>query len=182
MSDDVPTTWEDVFKHKRFKELSEKAKTAEDALAKLQADLKAAKDAQTAQAAELKTAKDALAAAKAGQTDLEKLTGDLAALQSKFEQSQQSLATEQAQRLRLEIATEKGLPSALAARLTGSTREELLADAEALMPLLKPVTPGVPPAPPRTPPQPKFTPEQLADPEYVRKNTAAILKEAAAST
>ena len=179
MSDKVPDTWDEVFQHERFKQLNQRAKTAEDALEKTNGQLSTLQTSQQAQADELKALKAQLKDAQAGQTDLERLQGSLTELQTKFEQAQQSLAAEQAQRLRLEVATEKGLPAPLAARLAGSTREELLADAEALLPLLKPNAPGVPPAPQRTPPAPRFTAEQLADPEFVRKNSAAILLEAA---
>jgi len=44
--------------------------------------------------------------------------------------------------MRLEVATELGLPSALATRLQGSTREEIQQDAEALLGLLGPRRPG----------------------------------------
>lgn len=182
MSDKVPDTWDEVFQHARFKELNQRAKTAEDALEKANSELASLKTSQQKQADEVKALKSQLSAAQAGQTDLEKLQTSFAELQGKFEQTQQNLAAEQAQRLRLEVATEKGLPPALAARLTGTTREELVADAEGLLPLLKPSAPGVPPAPDRKPPAPKFTPEQLRDPEFVRANSKKILEEASAST
>lgn len=182
MSDTVPSTWDEVFQHERFKQLNTRAKTAEEALEKANGQLATLQASQKTQADELKALRTQLKDAQAGQTDLEKLQGSLTELQSKFEQTQQSLAAEQAQRLRLEVATEKGLPAPLAARLTGTTREELLADAEGLLPLLKPTAPGVPPAPPRTPPGEKFTQQQLSDPDFVRANAKKIMEEASAST
>ena len=44
--------------------------------------------------------------------------------------------------LRLEVGYELGLPLSLAKRLQGSTREEMLADAEALVELVAPKRPG----------------------------------------
>lgn len=44
--------------------------------------------------------------------------------------------------LRAEVAMEKGLPATLAARLTGSTKEELEADAEQLLALVAKPAPG----------------------------------------
>lgn len=83
---------------------------------------------------------------------------------------------------RLEVAMAKGLPPALAARLVGATREEMEADADALLALVKtntPTPPGVPPAPNRKPGGEEFTPAQLADPEFVRKNATRIFNGAA---
>lgn len=47
-----------------------------------------------------------------------------------------------AQIVRLEVANELGLPVKLASRLTGSTREEVMADAEDLVSMLGPRRPG----------------------------------------
>ncbi|MFT3877146.1 MAG: DUF4355 domain-containing protein [Propioniciclava sp.] len=52
------------------------------------------------------------------------------------EKLEKELAAERTSRLRLEVAQAKGLPAAMAARLQGSTKEELEADAEALARLL----------------------------------------------
>lgn len=76
------------------------------------------------------------------------------------------LKTERLQRLRLEVALKKGLPPELAARLTGETPEQLEKDAEALLPLLKPRSPGVPPGggdgqPAKTFDLSKMTPEEI---------------------
>jgi len=53
-------------------------------------------------------------------------------------QAEAKAAQLEAKQLRTEVAAEAGIPAALAARLTGATREELLADAKALAELVKP--------------------------------------------
>lgn len=60
-----------------------------------------------------------------GKTDVQTLTDQIGAMQK-------DLADERLGRLRLEVAAEKGLTPAQAARLTGGTRDELAADADAL--------------------------------------------------
>ncbi|HEY9475257.1 MAG TPA: hypothetical protein VIS06_15600, partial [Mycobacteriales bacterium] len=50
-------------------------------------------------------------------------------------QYEADLAAERAARIRVEVAAEKGLSAAQAARLQGSSREELAADADALLAL-----------------------------------------------
>ena len=59
-------------------------------------------------------------------TDLERLTERLAEVE-------ESAATERLARLRLEVATDKGLTPRQAARLQGNTRDELAADADDLL-------------------------------------------------
>lgn len=72
------------------------------------------------------------------------------ALQDRIAALETEAATAKLTAARLEVATSKGLPPALAARLQGSTREELEADAEALKALIPaaangtPATPGTP--------------------------------------
>jgi hypothetical protein len=63
------------------------------------------------------------------------------ALAEQVTQMQRDLASERAGRLRAEVAAERGLPPALAARLQGTTRDELEADADALKALI-PATTG----------------------------------------
>lgn len=67
--------------------------------------------------------------AEKDKTELQKAT-------ERAEQLDKELATERANRLRLEVAQAKKLPVELAARLQGSTKEELEADADALARLL----------------------------------------------
>ncbi|HHV20808.1 MAG TPA: DUF4355 domain-containing protein [Propionibacterium sp.] len=71
----------------------------------------------------------------ANQTDLEKAT-------TRAEKAEAELAKAQAAALRAEVAAAKGLPAELAARLTGATREELEADADALAKLIPPKAPA----------------------------------------
>lgn len=58
------------------------------------------------------------------------------------------LNRERAEKQRLKIATDKKLPVELASRLIGETEEELAADADRLLALLKPATPTSPGVPP----------------------------------
>lgn len=67
-------------------------------------------------------------------------------LNERFAQHEKTVAEERSARWRAEVAHEKGLSPAQAARLAGSTREELLADADSLLALFPttPATPGTP--------------------------------------
>jgi len=60
-----------------------------------------------------------------GKTDVETLTATVG-------QMRDELAAERLERMRLEVAAEKGLTPAQGARLVGKTRDELAADADAL--------------------------------------------------
>ncbi|MCL4867762.1 MAG: hypothetical protein KJ063_02240 [Anaerolineae bacterium] len=151
---DVPGSWDEVFKHPRFKSLNERAKTAEQALASMQA---AQDDAE----------KRRLAEEQKWQALAEKYATDLTALQTQAE-------GERLARLRLEIGQKVGLPVELANLLTGTDESGLLAHAQTLLPLVKPSTPGVPPAPTRTPVAEPFTVDQLSDPKFVRENADKI--------
>lgn len=127
----------------RFKAVNDEKKKLETDLATLKAQLQSAQDA--------------------GKTELEKLTADFGSLKSQLEQERQ-------QRLRLEIASKKGIPANLAGRLTGSTEAELEADAEALKAFLRPAEgPGNPP--PSRPGEGRATGFDLAGktPEEIRK-------------
>jgi hypothetical protein len=77
--------------------------------------------------------------AEPGKTDVATLTEQIAAMQK-------DLSDERAGRLRAEVAAAKKLPPELANRLHGSTREELTADADALLAIL-PTAPTGTPAP-----------------------------------
>lgn len=95
--------------------------------------LQAERDARAAlekEIARLKPLADLLGGKPTGDTksDLEKLTERMAELET-------AAATERLGRLRLEVATEKGLTPAQAARLQGTSRDELAADADALLAL-----------------------------------------------
>jgi hypothetical protein len=73
-------------------------------------------------------------------SDTEKLAAEL-------EQIKAEAAQERLGRLRLEVATSKGLTPAQAARLQGNTAEELQADADALLSLFPQTTPDAPKGP-----------------------------------
>lgn len=95
---------------------------------------------QLAGLAPLQKLADALGAGKpeaGGKSEIELLN-------ERFAEHEKTVTTEREARWRAEVAHEKGLTPAQAGRLTGSTREALLADADALVALF-------PPAGPRTP-------------------------------
>jgi hypothetical protein len=86
---------------------------------------------QVAELAPLKRIAEALGAGKPeanGKTEIELLN-------ERFAQHEKDLAEERAARHRAEVAHEKGLTPQQAARLHGASREELLADADALLAL-----------------------------------------------
>jgi hypothetical protein len=69
-------------------------------------------------------------------------------LEERAKAAEESARKAEEARLRAEVALDKGLPKALAARLQGATLEEMQADADALLALIPP-TPGEPaPNPP----------------------------------
>ena len=103
-------------------------------------------------------------ARKAAETALKALQQEIADSKKSAEQkaaddiaaARAEAAKNAAQALRYEVAAAKGLDLALAARLTGSTKEELEADADALMALIPKaleVPPVVPPVGPTVPGQ-----------------------------
>lgn len=79
-----------------------------------------------------------------GKSDVETLTATVTGLQK-------DLADERLGRLRLEVAAEKGLTPAQAARLAGATRDELAADADTLKGLFPGTAAGGAPGAPGTP-------------------------------
>lgn len=72
-----------------------------------------------------------------------------------------------AKALRYEVAAEKGLDLALAARLTGSTKEELEADADALMALIPKAPEATAPVPPAGPTVPGQQPGGAQTPALI---------------
>lgn len=112
--------------YERFREVNETAKQLQARLAKYEADQKTAKDKELAE-----------------QQKWQKL----------YEERETELAKERQANARLRVATTKGLPAELIDRLQGGTEEELAADADKLLALIKPAeqqqqrqTPGVPPS------------------------------------
>jgi hypothetical protein len=89
-----------------------------------------------------------LAVPESQKTEADKLTARLAEVEK-------TASEERMLRLRLEVATEKGLTPAQAARLAGTSKEELTADAEALLTLFPAAA-----APPATPGTPRPDPSQ----------------------
>lgn len=68
-------------------------------------------------------------------------------LNERFAQHERALAEERAARYRAEVAAEKKLTPEQAARLVGGTRDELAADADALLALFPAAAPGAPRVP-----------------------------------
>lgn len=89
----------------------------------LDAERKARRDAEQ-KAKDLEARLDALETTK--KSEMEQLTATVKKLG-------EDLATERSDKLRLEVATVKGLTPAQAKRLTGASREELEADADDLL-------------------------------------------------
>ncbi len=90
--------------------------------------------------------------------------------------AQQGPSESEILQLKLQVAAAKNLPVALVARLQGSTKEELEADADALLGLVSQPSaprPGIPPAPQGGQPV-TFTSQQLSDPAFVRQHREAI--------
>ena len=77
------------------------------------------------------------AEALTGGTDDKSKADPVKTLSERFDSYEKELQTERAARWRAEVAHEKGLTSAQAARLIGNSREELVADADALLEAFK---------------------------------------------
>lgn len=125
-----------------------------------------------------------LAPGKTSKTDVEQLAERLSA-------QEKELATERSLRLRLEVAQEKGLTAAQAARLQGATKEELAKDADDLKALFPggatpPASPpGATPATPAAPafaggadggPRPNTTAAQLGEADLKRMTPEQIVE------
>lgn len=133
------------------------ADEARKATEKVNADLKAQLDAL----APLQKLAAALGASdtSTGKTDVELIGERLAAQEAALADQKAATETERLLRIRLEVAQDKGLTKAQAARLRGTNLEELTSDADELLALFpppaaateapKPVTPAKP-----TPPKP----------------------------
>lgn len=98
-------------------------------------------------AAERKAARDANARARQLQADLEAQENASKPLEEQVAESNRKSAEADLRATRLEVAAEAGIDLKLASRLSGTTREELLADAEAFKPLIGATAPAptVPP-------------------------------------
>ncbi len=127
--------------YERFKEVNDQVKTLTAQIAKFEAEQKKA---------------------------AEKLATEQGKWQELAQQRENELKAEKLARLRLEVASRKGIPVDLVDRLKGETAEEMEADAAALLAFLKPKEgPGVPP------PKKATTPQKLdlsmMTPEEIRK-------------
>ena len=74
---------------------------------------------------------------QAQMSELEKLQKQLDDARKASEQAKAEADIARLEALRLQVATEKGLPAPLAGRLNGATKEELEADAASLLELVK---------------------------------------------
>lgn len=96
---------------------------------------------------------------------------DVELLQERFAEHERTVAEERSARWRAEVAHEKGLTPQQAARLQGSSREELAADADALVALFPA------PAAPRAPaPDPSQGPRGTSLPTDLDSKTAEAQK------
>lgn len=116
-----PASWEEVFKHPRFKELNTRAQTAEQRIKEIETKEKEANDKALAE-----------------QNKWKEL----------YENAQKDLSKEKVNNIRLKVASSKGLPVELVERLRGETEEELATDADGLLALMKiePQSKGLAPA------------------------------------
>jgi hypothetical protein len=105
------------------------------------ADKPLGENGEKALKAERERAATAEREAKALKTRLDELEAanlsELEKAQRRAEKAEQTLAELQANTLRQRVALDKGLPASLVPRLQGSTEEELSADADALLELVK---------------------------------------------
>lgn len=94
---------------------------------------------------DLKTARERLAELEAAQlSETEKLRKQLEDMQRAVAERDQAAREAELSALRLEVGQVKGLTPTLAKRLAGATREELEADADAVLAELKPARPAAP--------------------------------------
>jgi hypothetical protein len=131
----------------RFREVNEKLKNTETRLAEMEAAAKTAAEKELA-----------------AQNKWRELA----------EKREAELKQERLERLRLTVATSKGLPLELATRLQGEDQAALEADAEAILQYLKPSSgPGVPP--PGRKQQSAALDMSTMTPDEIRKNKAKLL-------
>lgn len=116
---------------------------------------------QRAIAAERKAAREANARRRELEAELARRTEEERPLEERISNAEQKAKAAELKALKFEVAAESGLTIQLASRLSGTTREELLEDAESLKPLIG-STSSAPTAPPdggvRTPPPAKKDP------------------------
>lgn len=149
---DVPTTWDEVFQHSRFKELVEARNLAVEARNLAMAQL---------------------------EQDRQNREKEERAQQAQWQKRMQEYEAELTKVRRERVGLAVGLPPVMAELLQGGTDAELLAHAQQMLPYVVVQTPGRPtvpvPAPARQPVSPQFSDVQLNDPKFVRENMAALM-------
>jgi hypothetical protein len=113
---------------------------AEDPAAELEKWKHFARTHEKAAKANAEAAAKLQAIEDAAKTQAEKDSEARTAAEQRATQAETDLA-------RLKVATSKGLPPELAARLVGSTEAEMAEDADRLLEVMKPITPAATPAP-----------------------------------
>ena len=105
-----------------------------------------ARKALEAQLADLKPLADLMQKIRGGEGVPDAQKTEVEKLAERLDAAERTATEERLARLRLEVATEKGLTTAQAARIVGGDRDELAADADALLSLFPKPPPTVPPA------------------------------------
>ncbi len=146
----VPTSWDEIFKHKRFKDLNTRAQNAETRLREIE---------ESRQAEESRKLQE--------QGNFQKLYEDL---QTQYE-------NEKRYNMKLRLASSKDFPADLVDRVTGNTEEEIASDMDRLLAYMtkKDAPHGVTP-PPRGGSSTNFdfanaTPAQIREYLEKQKNT-----------
>lgn len=174
MADQVPTTWEEVFKHERFTQLVEQRKEADGKVKTLEQQLASMKSAHETAVQEFE---NKLKAAQTGPQDkLTAMEQSLTELATRYEETAKSLQSERNSRIRLEVAQELGIPE-FANDLHGKDADEMRAHGGEIIKRinarLEGAAPGVVPRGGGNP-TPTVTAAQMQDPKWVRENVAAI--------
>lgn len=97
---------------------------------------------------------------KADMSELEKRDARILELEASIKQRDEEAAEAALDNLRAKVAADNGIPVAFAARLVGTTEEELVADAKSILSDI--AAQGASPEPPAPAGDQKFSPEQLA--------------------
>lgn len=116
-------------------------------------------------------------AAAEGETALETMQKQIAALTDDVVAQKQAAEQAQLKALRTQVAAQHKLPPAMYDRIKGATLEEMAADAAQLAEFVKPESPGGLPRSNHGTPQ-GITAAQLNDPAFVRDNLDKVLASA----
>ena len=131
------------------------------------------KDAKRVAAANTEAAQRLAEIEAANQTQAEKDAAALADAQKRAAKAEEELT-------RLSVATSKGLPPELAARLVGATPEEMAEDADRLLALMAPAAPPAPTGSADGGPQGTPTPGQLTQADLKNMSPEQIVEAQAA--